>query len=99
MKGPLAVQAAGGADTMRLRPNLCTETSQTARLARPGDPDTTFGASPSAIEHLATPPSGIKHLRGSLKVTVSAWKPRRWSERRLGARRDSTYVGRPPTDP
>src|SRR3954471_23315308 len=37
MKGPFAVQAAGGADTMRLRPNLCTETSQTARLARPGE--------------------------------------------------------------
>ena len=49
-----AVQAAGGADTMRLRPNLCTGTGQTARLARPGTANITQ-LSQRAIEHLATP--------------------------------------------
>src|SRR3954469_521201 len=38
LKRPWSVRAAGGADTMRLRPNLCTGTVRLCPKARPSGP-------------------------------------------------------------
>src|SRR3954454_8540921 len=71
MKGPFAVQAAGGADTMRLRPNLCTETSQTARLARPGEA-TLPGACPHQPSNIRLAPCGPNRITHGLLTPCQA---------------------------